>query len=458
MLRFVRLVPTFTPIALLASLILAPAAASQGEAPGPLSDTLTVTVFEDVNLVPMDRERVLEGQSVVIRGDRIAEIGARAGVRVPAGARRIDGRGKYLMPGIAEMHAHVPARDDPALETVMALYVLTGATTVRAMMGTPDQLDYRRRIAAGEMLGPTLFAVGPPFSGKTTHGPEDARGQVREYHAAGFDVLKIYPGLTRAEYDAILQTARELHMPISGHVPSSIDVRHAIASGQSIEHLDGYLEDIGGDRRRIPQLVRLTVEAGIWNTPTMDVWKTILGLRDPDSLRRERPEVQYLPHRTVDEWVGRVRDLRRKGPVRGVLERMGLRTSAGEIAALRDTLLSALYDGGARLLLGSDSPQVFSVPGFSLAQEMEAMVAAGAPPWAVLEAATRNPAEYFGRSDEFGTVEVGKRADLILIEGDPIADVRNVHRQAGVMLRGQWLPAEEIRRRLEEIAQRWRSE
>jgi hypothetical protein len=304
MLRFTRLVPTFT-LALLASRIRVPAAASQGEAPGPPSDTLAVTVFEDVNLVPMDRERVLEGQSVVIRGDRIAEIGARTGVRVPAGARRIDGRGKYLMPGIAEMHAHVPARDDPVLETVMALYVLTRATTVRAMMGTPDQLEYRRRIAAGEMLGPTLLLVGPPFSGKTTHGPEDARGQVREYHAAGFDVLKIYPGLTRAEYDAILGTARELHMPVSGHVPSSIDVRHAIASGQSIEHLDGYLADIGGDRRRIPELVRMTVEGGIWNTPTMDVWKTILGLRDLDSLRRERPEVQYLPHRTVDGWVGR---------------------------------------------------------------------------------------------------------------------------------------------------------
>jgi hypothetical protein len=246
MLRFTRLVPTFT-LALLASLIRVPAAASQGEAPGPPTDTLAVTVFEDVNLVPMDRERVLEGQSVVIRGDRIAEIGARTGVRVPAGARRID--------------------------------------------------------------------------------------------------------------------ARELHMPVSGHVPSSIDVRHAIASGQSIEHLDGYLEDIGGDRRRIPELVRMTVEAGIWNTPTMDVWKTILGLRDPDSLRRERPEVQYLPHRTVDGWVGRVRDLRRKNPVRGALER-GLRTSAGEIAALRDTLLRALYDGGARLMVGSDSPQVFSVPGF----------------------------------------------------------------------------------------------
>jgi imidazolonepropionase-like amidohydrolase len=144
--------------------------------------------------------------------------------------------------------------------------------------------------------------------------------------------------------------------------------------------------------------------------------------------------------------------------VRGALERIGLRTSAAEIAALRDTLLRALSDGGAGLLLGSDSPQVFSVPGFSLAHEMEAMVAAGLPPWAVLTAATRNPAEYFGRSSEFGTVEPGKRADLILIEGNPLEDIRNVHRQAGVMVRGQWLSADEISRRLDQIAQRWRSE
>jgi imidazolonepropionase-like amidohydrolase len=445
-------------ITLLGWLVFASHAAAQVDAPPPSTDTVAVTAFEGVHVVPMDRERILDSQTVVVRGERIAEIGPTGGVRVPAGALHIDGRGKYLMPGIAEMHAHVPARGDPALETIMALYVLKGATTIRAMNGTPDQLDYRRRIAAGEMLGPTLFAVGPPFSGNTTHGPEDARGQVREYHAAGFDVLKIYPGLSRAEYDAILSTARELHMPVSGHVPSSVGIRHAIQSGQSIEHLDGYLEDIGSDRGRIPELVRMTREAGIWNTPTMDVWKTLLGLRDADSLLRERSEVQYLPRKTVGQWTGRVRDLRRKSPVRGALELIGLRASAAEVAALRDSLLLALYDGGAKLLLGSDSPQAFCVPGFSLEHEMEAMVSAGLPTWAVLLAATRNPAEYFGRLEEFGTIEAGKRADLILIDGNPLADIRNVHRQSGVMVRGRWLPADEISRRLGEIAQRWRSE
>lgn len=447
----------FAPVLVLLSLAFPPAPApAQVEPPVSRHDRGGVVAFKGVSVVPMDSERILDSQTVVVRGDRIAEIGPSNAVHVPAGALEIDGRGKYLMPGIAEMHAHVPAPDDPALEVIMALYVLTGATTIRAMMGPPEQLDYRRRIADGELFGPTLFAVGPPFSGSTTSSPEDAERKVRDYHAAGFDVLKIFPGLTLAEYDAILRTARELGMPVSGHVPSEVGVRHAIESRQSIEHLDGYVEDIDGDRGRIPELVRMTRDAGIWNTPTMDAWRTILGLRDADSLLRARPELQYLPRRTIDQWARRVRELHRKSLLRGALERIGFSRSAVEVASLRDSVLAALYHGGARLLLGSDSPQLFSVPGFSLAHEMEAMVAAGLPPWAVLLAATRNPAEYFGRLEEFGTIEVGKRADLLLIDGNPLADIRNVHRQAGVMIRGQWLPADEIRWRLDQIAERWK--
>jgi len=439
----------------LTSLLLPSAAPHQGPTPPAASDS-TLVAFDSVTVVPMDRERVLDSQTVVVRDGKIAEIGPSSSVQVPAGAIHVNGKGKYLMPGIAEMHAHVPSRDDPTLDAVMALYVLTGATTIRAMMGTPDQLEYRKEIASGLMLGPTLFAVGPPFNGDNTKNPQDAEAKVRQFHAAGFDVLKIFPGMNRETYDAILRTARELHMPISGHVPSSVGVRHAIESGQSIEHLDGYLEDIGRDRGRIQELVQMTTTAGIWNCPTMDVWKTILGLRDPDELLRDRPEVQYMPPQLVDQWTKRVREMGRKSPVRLALEGLGMSRSAADIAALRDTLLWALSDGGAKLLLGSDSPQAFSVPGFSLAHEMDAMVAAGLSNWTVLSAATRNPAEFFGRSAEFGTVEVGKRADLLLLDGNPLEDIRNVHRQAGVMVRGHWLPAEEINRRLAQIAAAWK--
>ena len=205
------------------------------------------------------------------------------------------------MPGIVETHAHVPGQADPALREIMALYVLTGATTIRAMNGTPFQLELRRQIAGGEILGPTLFAVAPPFSGQSVSDPDDARRKVREFKALGFDVLKIFPGMSAATYDAITATAREVGIPYSGHVPPSVGLRHAIAQGQSVEHLDGYVEASRGDGAAIDGLVRATREAGIWNTPTLDVWKTILGTRPLAELQR-RPELRYMPRDVVEGW------------------------------------------------------------------------------------------------------------------------------------------------------------
>jgi imidazolonepropionase-like amidohydrolase len=418
------------------------------------TDTVTV-VFTDVAVVPMDRERVLEAQNVVVRGGRIAAIGPAATMRLPAGATRVDGRGKYLMPGIAEMHAHVPGEQNPQAVDIMALYALTGATTIRGMNGTPFQHELRRRIGSGEILGPTLYAVAPPFSGQSVGTPDEERRKVREYKAAGYDVLKIYPGIPRETYDAIVATAREVGIPYAGHVPPEVGLRHAIASGQSVEHLDGYVETSRGDDAAIAELARTTREAGIWNSATMDVWKTILGTRAIDELRR-RPELVYMRPEVTEAWVKQTAQFARGNGSfwQAALEQVGMRQSPAEIVVLRDRILQALHRAGARLILGADSPQVFSVPGFSLAREMRAMVEAGVPTYAVLEAATKNPAGFFGREAEFGTVEVGKRADLILLLGNPLEDIRNVHRQAGVMVRGQWLPKAEIDRRLAEIAAR----
>lgn len=434
----------------LASILAVSPDAAQGSQPARIA-------FARVTIVPMDRERLIEDATVLVQGDRIAAIGPAASLPIPHGALQVDGRGRYLVPGIAETHAHMPGERDRATNEILALYALTGATTVRAMNGTPFQLDLRRRIAEDEILGPTIFAVAPPFSGESVGGPDDARSKVRAYQAAGFDVLKIFPGMGVATYDAILGTAREVGIRVSGHVPPEVGLRHAIAQGQSIEHLDGYVEASDGETAAIDALVRATREAGIWNTPTMDVWKTLLGTRSTEELR-SRPELRYLPADTVERWARQTAEMTRRRFWDSAVERMGLRRSPQETVALRDRILRALHRGGARLLLGADSPQVYSVPGFSLAHEMRAMVEAGLPAYAVLEAATRNPAAFFGQEAEFGTVEVGKRADLILVEGNPLEDIRNVHRQAGVMVRGRWLPKQEIDRRLEEIAQKWASD
>jgi imidazolonepropionase-like amidohydrolase len=187
----------------------------------------------------------------------------------------------------------------------------------------------------------------------------------------------------------------------------------------------------------------------------MDVWKTLLGARRPEELD-SRSELAYLPRAMVHAWHSRTADLSRASILHEGLVSLGIRRSPSALAELRDRMLAALYRAGARLLLGSDSPQVYSVPGFSLAHELRAMVGAGLPIYTVLEAATRGPAEYFGQTTEFGMVAVGLRADLILLDGNPLEDVRNVHRQAGVMLRGCWLPKAEIDRRLGQIAAKFR--
>lgn len=210
---------------------------------------LQTVAFVDVNVVPMDRDDVVPNQTVVVREGRLTEVGPAAQVRVPAGATTVDGRGKYLMPGLAEMHGHLPNPNaGPELtETVLFLYVANGVTTVRGMLGYPASLELRDRIARGEVLGPRLWVAGPALSGNAATTPEVGRRMVEEQQAAGYDHLKIQEGLSREAYDTIVATAKRLGMRFAGHVPNAVGVYHVLASGQaSIDHLDNYVETVGG--------------------------------------------------------------------------------------------------------------------------------------------------------------------------------------------------------------------
>ena len=402
--------------------------------------------FVNVNVVPMDANRVLTGQTVVVRDGRIAEMGPASSVDVPSNAVEVDGSGKYLMPGIAEMHGHVFTTDvitPEVAETFPELYVLTGVTTVRTMAGSPWQFELRDRIESGALIGPHIYTASPSLNGNSVNEVEHAHQLVREHHAAGYDLLKVHPGLSRAEYDAIVETAAELGIRVAGHVSKDVGIRRALEARQGVDHLDGYYIEAGADDATMAELARVTKEAGVYNAPTMDLWKTVLGVYQTEELS-QRAELRYMLPALVEQWVTQTAGI--------VQNAVANRAEANRELAARDRMLKALHAAGAKLLLGSDSPQIFSVPGFSLTHELPAMVDAGVPTYAALEAATRNAAEYFGEEDEFGTVEVGKRADLILVEGNPLDDIRNVHRQAGVMVRGHWIPKSEIEERLERIA------
>ncbi|MFL5384438.1 MAG: amidohydrolase family protein [Longimicrobiaceae bacterium] len=423
-------------------------------APSESADT-TVTVFVGVSVVPMDAERILADQTVVVRGDRIVEVGPARSVRVPEGARRVDGRGKWLMPGLAEMHGHVPPPNAPPEYTdrVLFLYLANGITTVRGMLGAPGQLELRRRAAAGEILSPTLYLAGPSFNGNSVSSPEQAVQMVRAQKAEGWDLLKVHPGLTRPEYDAMARTAREVGMRFGGHVPEEVGLLHAIEMGQeTFDHIDGYVEALNGeagpvDGARLADVVRRTREAGAWVVPTMALWEVIYNTANLDSLRAY-PELRYVPRQQVEAWTNAYRQ-RAASPQFNAI-------ANANVIENRIRILGALHRGGARILMGTDAPQQFSVPGFSLHRELGHMRAAGMSPFDILASGTRSVGEYFRGQDRFGTVAAGQRADLILLDANPLADVANVSRIAGVMARGRWVPRAEIDAGLERIAAAYR--
>jgi imidazolonepropionase-like amidohydrolase len=423
----------------LALLLLVCAGAASGRAPKPAP---TAVAFVGVTVVPMDRERSLANQTVVVRDGRVAEIGPAGKVKVPAGALAVDGKGKYLMPGLAEMHGHLPhpKEGEELSNRFLRLFVANGVTTVRGMFGFPNHPALRDRLARGEAVGPTLYVASPAMFGGQVKTPEQARALVAEHKKAGFDLIKVHEQLSPEVYDALVAAAREAKIPVAGHVPDAVGLERALAARQSsIEHLDGYLEAIESDAD-IARLAAATRDAGVWNTPTMGLYRTIFGSESTESLAA-RPEMRFVPKSMVDGWAAQ------RAAQAGGIAQMG--EEAKKIPALRDRMLKALADAGAKLLLGSDAPQVFSVPGFSLHREMRAMADAGLTPYQVLEAGTRNAAVYLGAEREFGTVEVGKRADLVLLDADPLADVANVARRSGVMLRGRWYPEAELRAMIE---------
>ena len=191
-----------------------------------------VYAFVNVTVVPMDEERVLTGYTVVVRGDRIVAMGPTGNVEIPGDAQRIDGAGKYLMPGLAEMHGHTPVPNgDPTTQFVsdmMFLYAANGVTTVRGMLGARGQLELKRLANSGEIVGPTLYLAGPSFSGGTVESPEQAAQRVRDQKTEGWDLLKIHPGLTAAEFDALARTAAEVGIRFGGHVPADVGLMSAM--------------------------------------------------------------------------------------------------------------------------------------------------------------------------------------------------------------------------------------
>ncbi|HRE82449.1 MAG TPA: amidohydrolase family protein [Opitutaceae bacterium] len=409
------------------------------------------TAFVNVSVLPMDRDTVLTEQTVLVTGDRITAVGSRETVAVPDGARKIDGKGKFLMPGLGEMHGHNPAvgSSEAYVENIYFLFLSNGVTTVRSMLGWPGQLELRDKVNRSQILGPTLYLAGPSFAGNTVPSPAAAEARVREQKREGWDLLKVHPGLKRDTFDAMARTADELGIRFAGHIPIDVGLVHAIEKGQeTVDHLDGYIEFLQAadgpiDPKKLNEIVRLTRETNTWVIPTMVLWETIIGSASLDEMMRF-PELQYMPRSQVEQW--------KASYERRITHANYKKSTAMTTAENRKILLKALHEGGAKIIFGTDAPQQFSVPGFSIHREIESMASAGMSPFAILQTATRNVGEYLKSRDTFGLVAPGHRADLLLLQGNPLSDLNELSKRSGVMVRGQWIPESEIQAGLARIA------
>jgi imidazolonepropionase-like amidohydrolase len=428
-----------------------------------------ITAFVNVSVVPMDSERVLNGQTVIVRDGRIVEIGAAEQVKIPEGATRIPGQGKYLMPGLVDMHVHGLDEDEKTAEKELFLYAAYGITTVLHRNGEAKLLKLRERVKGGNMFAPTLFISSPfifgeksmtPF-GDTHDTPESARKVVAKYAQAGYDMLKVYGDWKQEPYQALVEEAAKQKIPVAGHfarnLPLEVNLRGRAEVAHTEEFIYTYFFKVAkGDwvtrEKLIPEVAKATKEAGVAVTATLTSYKGI-GLVIGDDTFQEllkKPELKYVPKSNKERLMSERNGFRNRKQFKP--EQAAV---FGGMTVFLKKLVKAMQDEGVKILLGTDASfeaQSFTIPGISAHEELRELVDAGLTPYQAILAGTKNAAEVLNAANEFGTVSVGKRADLILVEGNPLEDVNHVSKQAGVMVRGQWLAKAEIQKKLDEIA------
>lgn len=429
-----------------------------------------VVAFVDVNVIPMTANReILHDQTVLVRGEQIVDIGPSDELRVPDGGYRINAAGQFLMPGLADMHVHLEYFEQP---DVLRVFIANGVTTVRNMDGREYILGWREQVQDGGLLGPRIYTAGPLLDGEPPILPDntvvrnatEAATAVAAQADAGYDFIKVYTNLSAEAYRAVVAAAQRENLPVAGHVPRTIEITEALSGGQvAIEHLASYGELVEADNSpfrdswhwsklylampidtaKLAPAAQRVAESGVWTVPTLVQAQKALVPEETASRWLEAPEFAVVPDEAQDLWM----DLNRNSISRLDEEDWGI---VAQGHANRLALVKALSDEGGRLLVGTDTPNPFVLPGYSVFEELKNFVEAGLTPYQALAAATREAANFIGETEEWGTVERGKRADLLLLESDPLANIENVKRQTGVMVRGRWIPREE----LEEISSR----
>lgn len=423
----------------------------------------------NVHIITMNGEEMLENHALFVKDGKIDRI-IPLTPQTPRMSHEnlIDGQGAYIFPGLAEFHAHLPVAGDGSTqlqEESLWLYLANGILRIRSMLGHPSHVELRERVRNGEIPGPRVFISGPSFNGNSVSSPEQASQMVREQKAAGYDHLKIHPGVELDEMWAISKTAQEVQIPFGGHVPLAVGIENALASGfKSIEHMDGYMEGLLPDdltidpttsgpfnlklvgeveMEKLPALIEETLKKGTYIAPTLTLFDRYFGYVPADEFR-QAPEMKYLPGPLIQQWVNTKKQLERAG--------MLDREFVEPYLQFRNQLFMTLHQAGIPVLLASDSPQVFNVPGFSIHHEIELMSKAGMNNYEILKSGSVEPAKYMDASAQWGMIKEGMEADFVMVKENPLENLETMQKPLGVSVAGKWISGEKLQSELERIA------
>lgn len=379
----------------------------------------------NARVLTMDSERLRPTRAVLVRDGRIAAIDP---VSLGADVCRIDGAGQVLLPGLVDMHVHTDERELP-------LFIANGVTLVREMNGSPMHLALRQRIDDGSLIGPRLLVASPLLAGvpqqfrhRLITTAADAAAAAREYKSAGYDYLKIYDGLSLDAYNALVAASQALSIPLDGHIPKDVGLAHALESGQYLQHMDKIafaLSGHPGDSAKLPELQQLFNRRRAWVTPTMFSLRALDMARTVDyAARLQRPEMAYIDAASLGWWSS--------------LSGTRPAWSPSAFYQFQTAVIKTLRRTDTRFLLGTDAGNPLTLAGFSVHDELATLVADGGfTPYEALLTATRNVGEFLN-DPSVGRIDVGARADLVLVERDPLTDLSTLRQPVGVMVRGRW--------------------
>jgi hypothetical protein len=404
----------------------------------------------------MDSERTLRNYTVVVRDGWISAVGPARSTSVPVGAQRVDGAGKYVMPGLADMHVH-PYDTEQFID-----YIAHGITTIAVLNGSPSVLRWREAIVSGELLGPTIYAAGPSVDGFPAGNPtflsvstsEEAQQAVQQIKRDGYDFVKAYFALTPATYGAITEEARRQRIAVVGHIPGAVGVDAVLnGRGQSVvAHVEEFFRERVDSLRRLARMQEMASgvkAARVTVITTLSAYSDYLrAIKDLPGLLND-PEMRFASPAAYSE---KIPTHHRSVRPNQDQFRVGLERGLAQFR----TFTKMLSDSGVSLLAGTDT-EIFGFAGQSLHDELRELVGTGLTPYQALVAGTRTPGAWIGnnvaRAEAFGIVARGQRADLLLLTANPLEDVRNAGRIAGVMTRGRWIPGNRLQAMRDSIAE-----